>query len=301
MQILRRNIINYCLIIFILMYSTGCATFNAVGTRTVKHSVIRDGPISQDLNHYNAPEAVRFPSENDQTIILKFTKVVDKKIKYRTPTHEEKILKREVTEFQSYLEMVFSSLNDDYIPMALYTAAVLPICIVISPLFLFMGSHEETQYELIPGLESEVIHYHNETDTYPASDIKIELHGIEPKITDTNGLVSFSVSPAFFDRGVSIFHGGSSQTYIIKRSKHYRTREYKAPWRDEAQITSTAFGTIVSARKIKYIASLGGGPVAIAGAVLFDIVTGLAVGYIIDVAASRTEKIIYYRWSILLE
>ena len=297
-----REVIALCAVILLLAATSGCATFREAGTRTVKHLEIRERPISQTLKRYHAPRTVQFPSVEDQTLVLKCEQEVDVKVSYRTPAHEERILKRKVTGFQATLEDLFSNLNDDNPSLVFWSVIGIPVWIGLAPLSLLTnGTHEETKYDPIPGSESSFVHYMHESQTVAAPGVKIELVGIETEVTDSKGLVGFSAPPTAFDQGVRIIHGGSSQTYLIRRTKHFRTREYKAPGADEAQLTSNVVGAYLTIRKVKKIAALGGGPAAIAGAVLVDIATGLAVGYVIDVAATRTEKVVYYRWSILPE
>lgn len=290
----------FLVICLIIMLGSSCASFSQVGTRTVEHRTRRVGPVSEGLIRYHAPRGISFPTEESPKLVLKCEKEVDLKIEYKIPTHEEKILKRRVTKFQDDLEEMFEGLGDDD-PLIVFGSVILiPVWICLSPLILFFGgSYEQTRHEKIPGSDRTKIHYKQETQTISASGIMVEVEGIGSSTTDGEGVVVFNATPSIFDRGVQISHGGSGQRYTIRRTEHIRTHQYKPPWRDEVKVMYTLAGAWLTIKRIKNIIALGGGPLSIAGAVIFDLATGLAVGYIIDIATTETETKRYYRWSII--
>lgn len=238
-----REISLLCVLIPLLAAASGCATFREVDTRTFKHEEVREHPVLQKLKRYHAPMAVKLPSDGDPVLVLKCEKEVDIKVKYRTPTHEDRVLERHVTGFQSTLEDLFSYLGDDDPSLVFWGAVGIPVWIGLSPVSLLTdGTHKETRYDPIAGSESSFVHYKNETKTVAAPDRQLELVGIGTGVTDSKGLVKFSAPPSAFDQGVRMVVDGASQAYVVRRTKHFRTRENKAPWRDEAKLVNNVGG-----------------------------------------------------------
>jgi len=279
-----------------LLTCGACARFRQVGTRTVEHRPERIGPVSETLVRYHPPEIKSTPTSSNPQLKVLCEKDIRTKIQYRAESHEERVLQREVSSLQSALEDISEAPDSLRVTAAILN---LPFEVIYTVVGLSPGMHTETEYEPIPRSEGYRTTYDYEESTVPASGVRLSSNDLGSCVTNELGTATLSGAADKYDSGIRLTHIGSRKTYIIRRTKHERQVTNKAPWRDEALLTSNVAGAALTAWRAKNIVAVGGGPAAVAGAVLVDVITGLAIGYVIDIAATETGIEYYYRWSIL--
>lgn len=277
-------------------FCSGCASFTQVGIRTVEHNPRRSGVVSEELVNYSPPKPLLLPTSGNPELKLKCEKTVRFKVKYVKPSHEERELRREITLLQKSLEDMYG--KGSIIDKILWLP-FLPIVLIEAP--LLMDKRVETKYERISGSETTKASFRYEEKVVPAAGITLSIPEIGNCVTDDKGIGHLRGPPEKYDKGLRFTHGGSGMVYLIRRTKHQREVEYKAPWHDQAKAANILIGAGLTVLKVKNIVAVGGGPWAIAGAVIVDLVTGAIIGYIIDVAATETKLEVYYRWTIVSE
>lgn len=296
-----------CLVAFLvaatLLISTeGCATFEQVGTREVERGEIKEGPVLEELIRYHPPLSLAFPTDEKPVLILKCKKAVDVTVRYRTTLYKERVMRRSVTFYQLNWEDAIDRLDSDNIVIALSGILLMPIYIAMLPISLITGEFheiEDVEYEKIPGSEINDFRFDNETRVIAASGVRLELENAGIATADDEGIVQFRIHPSAFDRGLKLTYKETGQEYIIRRERRLRTAEYVAPWHDEARLANDLIGTFFALKKISNMLAIGAGPFAIAGAIVIDVATGLVIGYVIDVVATRSETQEYFRWTIV--
>jgi len=276
-----------CLIAAILFCS--CTQFSQVGTRWVRHQPIREGPVSTEFDSYGLVRVLSFPTKDSPQLRLYQEKIFKVKIQYAITSHEENVLKRKPTRLEKSLENTGKTFENNPV-LGVFSLAFLPLDILVGS-----TPSEETKYERLPEPERSEWNYKYETKVVPAASEIFKAVGMGNAVTDINGIAEFQTSPERFDKGQYIYHEGSGLRYLVQREK--LTREVKAPWYPEANIAALLVSTALTVRGLENIIAIGGGPYAIAAVIIKHVVIDVAVGYIIDVAATKTEE--YYQWIVI--
>lgn len=278
----------------IIILCQGCASFAHVDTRIVDHPPRRIGPVSQELIRYYPPKIISVHNGNSVELSLSCEKTVNSKIEFEIPTHDEKVLQREVSKFEKALE-------DNYLRGHLVNRILwLPFLPIILLEYPFLTDKIiENKYETIQGSENKRFDYKYEEKTVPASDITLNSNKIRGCTTNDQGICTLVGNPSAFDNGIEIVHEGSGEIYYIQRTKHAKTVISKAPWYNQARIGNILLGAGLTVIRVEKIIAMGGGPLTIGGAIIIDIATDCVIGYIIDILATEERTEYFYRWSVV--
>ncbi len=306
-----RRLLNSIIAVTLFVASNGCATFMQVGTRDVKRAEINEGPVQETLLRYHTPQLLAFPTEEAPELRLKCEKTVEVTTRYKMKMHQERVLNRSVSHYEILWEDAVDNLTSDNlvdILLGLYgiagTTVMTPVYLMVAVMFpkeeqlQIFDKFEQVQYERIPGSDFDDFRYERSEKQKPAISTRLELRNGIKAFANSDGIVGFRVQPSAFDRGLGLIFPDTGQEYIIRREKHSRTVEHVAPWRDGARLANDLVGAGFTLKKIANLLAIGAGPFAIAGAIVVDVATGFAIGYIIDVVATENETQVYYRWTI---
>jgi hypothetical protein len=283
----------FYLLLFIMLVLHGCASFQYTGTRTVEGKPQRIGPMADTLAQYYKPMIVATPGNSNSKLVLKLMKDIYVTIQYDITLHKEAVLKRKPTLIQYFAEDVGDSFDSDPIS-GLIMATLMPFGIIIG-ILTGKTPAEETKYEYVPDSDSIRSEFRQIKKTVPASGESLLAVGIGQSQTDVNGYVIFNSLPERFDEGLEIRHLGTDWKYIVTREKYYR--EVHAKWYPAAKTLLFLNSVGAWVKVIKNLAAGTAGPGAVIGALIFDTVSGLVIGHIIDVVGTEEKE--YYQWSII--
>jgi hypothetical protein len=273
---------------------SGCATFEAKGVRKVESRPIRIGVIEESFVKYFPLAVKHFPTYDNNELIVQLKKSIKQKIEYHKKRHDEQIYQLEGGPLDREAQRLKRSFDSNPI------AGIMDL--ILSPLMILMDIHpatykpyRETRYEKIPGSEEIATEYRYDLKNLHAVNVAISLEKYGISKTNEKGEATFIVNPAFFDDGLNLYNMETNEYYLIKREKI--VRKYKADWYAGAKLSNELYSIGATAYKVRKAIILGGGPYAIAGAIIVEVASGLIIGYIIDMAANKSSE--YYQWSII--
>lgn len=280
-----------------IFFTTGCAKDKVIGVRTFKHDPELIGTVEEFVQYF--PITIqRYPTDENPELIVQLTKEIKNKKKYQTETHDEIIYIQEIGPLDKEGQRIVKSIKVH--PLAgLFELAISPLNILFDSIEN-RSTEKKIRYEKIPGSERTNSYYEFQAENKPGNNEYITIDEIGETITDKNGIAAFeNINPAMFDNGLklSVRRG---ETYIITRER--RIKRSEADWYKVVKTSHDLYSTFKTVytvgKKIKKVGQLSGGLPSIAVGIVFDIVTGKAVGYIIDTLGTKTEE--YHRWSLVL-
>jgi len=225
---------HFPLLMFMFVFcivTIGCASFQHSSYRTVLDSTTRDGSTEDRLDSYGPLKVVAAPTTASPILKVSFSKQLTQNIKYETKTHQEEVLKKEPTRFETNyktLGYVAGLTAIGVIGTDNQTGRTIGLSVggVIFAYFLFMSPQppEETRYNKIAGSDGSYVTYREEKATVPAVGETLVMNQLVSSKTDSNGLATFAVeNPKGFDSGVVIRHSQSNGRYVIRRIPRERT------------------------------------------------------------------------------
>lgn len=273
---------------------TGCSRYQAVGVREVKKPPVKIGIVEEKFIKYFPLRLSNVPNNNSNALTISVKKQIGQKVVYHSQIHDETIYEREAGPIED--EAVRVERHFDANPIAgILELALAPLKILLDYHPAVYKKHKQRKYEKVPNSERYSSSFKENLVTKPETNARLILEGYGYRRTNVNGEVTFRVTPSMFDNGVKLNMVDNNQVYIIKREKVIR--KYKADWYPSAKLISDLATIGVVAYKVRRVVVLGGGPYAIAGAILVEAASGLIIGFVIEIASNKSQE--YYHWSLV--
>ena len=288
-----RSVIVFIILFFAILIS-GCAKHRVAGVRKVEHSPIRIGIVEEEFVNHFPVEIQHFPTDDKPYLKIYLKKRVKQKVEYQKKSHYETVYQKDVGTIERTGNVLKSSF-DHHVVLGFFSLIFSPIYLLIDWYTHNNKKYKDTKYEKIPGSEKVVTQYNYKTEGMPASYVTIALEKNGIKKTDKNGIATFKIKPEMFDIGLKLQNRDNNEVYMIRREK--RIKAYMADWHPEAKLANALYSIGATAYKVRKVVVLGGGPYAIAGAIIVEVVSGVIVGYTIDITAKRKSE--HYQWSIV--